>query len=199
MPSPSMNTFTPEQLMQESDKLFAYAVTRVGDRHTAEDLVQDVVIAAWEKRSGFDGRSMLGTWLIGIMKFKILDHYRAKKRNPTSMAVEMIDDEDWGSDPFNQLFDGQGAWKIDPNYRMEAFTETPVDDAKRHDILRAVRACMEGLPERLRLLFSLRELDQLPVSDVATAAGVTAGSAAVLLTRARHQLRACLQRQHIAP
>lgn len=62
-----------------------------------------------------------------------------------------------------------------------------------------VRACMKRLPERLRLLFTLREADDLPVSEAAAAAGVTAGSAAVLLTRARHQLRACLQRHQVTP
>lgn len=194
-----MNPFTPEQLMQESDRLFAYAFTRVGNRETAEDLVQDVLVAAWEKRSGFDGRSKLSTWLFGILKFKILDHYRVQKRTPTSQAAEPIDNEEWGGDPLDQLFDARGSWKIDPNYGMETFAETPVDEAKRNDILSAVRGCMDGLSERLRLLFSLREIDQLPVSEVAAAAGVTPGSAAVLLTRARHQLRACLQRQHIAP
>lgn len=185
--------------MQESERLFAYAVTRVGNREMAEDLVQDVVVAAWEKRAGFDGRSKLSTWLFGIMKFKILDHYRAQRRTPTSLSVDPIDNGEWGGDPLDQLFDAQGSWKIDPNYGMETFADTPVDEAKRNDILSAVRGCMDGLSERLRLLFSLREIDQLPVAEAATAAGVTPGSAAVLLTRARHQLRACLQRQHIAP
>jgi len=138
-----MNPFTPEQLMQESDRLFAYAFTRVGNRETAEDLVQDVLVAAWEKRSGFDGRSKLSTWLFGILKFKILDHYRVQKRTPTSQAAEPIDNEEWGGDPLDQLFDAQGSWKIDPNYGMETFAETPVDEAKRNDILSAVSGCMD--------------------------------------------------------
>lgn len=185
--------------MSEADRLFAYALQRVRDRHRAEDLVQDVLMAAWENRENFDGRAKLGTWLVGIMKFKILDHYRSKKRTPTEMTAEPIDREAWGEDPLDHLFDEHGAWRTDPNFGMKAVSETPADDAQRGDILRLIRKCMEGLPERLRLLFSMREIDQLAVAEAAAAAGVTPGSAAVLLTRARHQLRACLQRHPIEP
>ncbi|MEX2581390.1 MAG: sigma-70 family RNA polymerase sigma factor [Verrucomicrobiales bacterium] len=194
-----MTPFTSDQLMSEADRLFAYALKRVGDRHRAEDLVQDVLVAAWEGRESFDGRSKLGTWLVGIMKFKILDHYRAKKRTPTDLASAPLDHEDWGDDPLDHLFDKQGAWKTDPNYGMKAVVETPANDAERGDIMQLIHRCMEGLPERLRLLFTMREIDQLAVPEAAAAAGVTPGSAAVLLTRARHQLRACLQRHQIDP
>lgn len=194
-----MKPFTPDQLMSEADRLFAYALQRVGDRHHAEDLVQDALLAAWEKRESFDGRSKLGTWVVGILKFKIFDHYRSKKRTPTEMPVDPPEGEDWGGDPLDHFFDARGSWKIDPNFGMDSLGQTPVDEAERRDIFRLVGQCMEGLPERLRLLFSLREIDQLAVAEAAAAAGVTVGSAAVLLTRARHQLRACLQRHQIEP
>lgn len=194
-----MTPITPELLMTEADRLFAYALKRVGDRQQAEDLVQDVLVAAWEKRENFEGRSKLGTWLVGIMRFKILDHYRSKRRTPTDMRAEPADREDWGNDPLDSLFDGKGAWKSDPNFGMKSVSNTPADDADRSDILRYIQECMGGLPERLRLLFSMREIDQLSVTEAAVAAGVTSGSAAVLLTRARHQMRACLQNHHIEP
>lgn len=194
-----MSSFTTDQLMNEADRLFAYALQRVNDRHRAEDLVQDVLVAAWEGRGSFDGRSKLGTWLIGIMKFKILDHHRSRKRTPTEMTCAPLDHEGWGDDPLNHLFDARGSWKADPNYGLNTIVETPADDAERGDVLRLIRECMEGLPDRLRLLFTMREIDQLAVPEAAAAAGVTTGSAAVLLTRARHQLRACLQRHQIEP
>ncbi|MFV1995809.1 MAG: sigma factor-like helix-turn-helix DNA-binding protein, partial [Verrucomicrobiales bacterium] len=108
-------------------------------------------------------------------------------------------DEEWGADPLDYLFDAHGSWKVDPNFGLEALSESPDQVAGRHEIIDWVRFCMDRLPERLRLLFTLREIDGLPVAEAAVAAGVTTGSAAVLLTRARHQLRACLQRHEIAP
>ena len=59
------------------DGLLRFALTRVGCRDTAEDLVQEAFLAAWQSRSTFDGRASLGTWLIGILRRKIADHYRA--------------------------------------------------------------------------------------------------------------------------
>jgi len=195
-----MDSFTLDQLMAESDRLFAYAVKRTGDRQQSEDLVQEVLVAAWEARESFNHRSKLGTWLFGIMKFKILDHHRARKRTPTDMSSEPIDAEEWGDDPLDRLFDARGAWRADPNYDgMASVLDTPAEEVDRSDTARIIRQCMERLPERLRLLFSLRELERLPVAEAALAAGVTSGSAAVLLTRARHQLRTCLQRHHVEP
>lgn len=189
--------FTTDELMDEAGGLFGYAIARVGDHHLAEDLVQDVLLVAWGKRCHFDERSKLSTWLIGILKFKILDHFRAQKRTPTAMAATHDDAAEWGGDPFSQLFDERGSWKIDPNYPMAACAESPAATAERDEMLGVLRSCMEELPTRLRLLFSLREVDQLSVAATAAAANVTPGSAAVLLTRARHLMRSSLQRHHI--
>lgn len=79
------------------------------------------------------------------------------------------------------------------------FTRSPSEAEQQAaiDFFAEVRHCMERLPERLRRIFSPREIDDLPVPEAA-AACVTA-SGAVLLTRAPHQLRACLQRHQVTP
>jgi RNA polymerase sigma-70 factor (ECF subfamily) len=195
-----MDTITPDSLMVEAQRLYAHAYQRLGDHQHAQDIVQETLITAWRKRESFDGRSALSTWLTGIMKFKILDHLRSVKRTPTAHPTENpTDEENWGTDPMDRLFDASGVWKIDPSYGMELLAASPDETAGRAEVLAWVRRCMERLPERLRLLFSLREIDDLPVPEAAAAAGVTAGSAAVLLTRARHQLRACLQHHQVTP
>ena len=194
-----MNDLTPDRLMMEANGLYAFALHRVGDHQHAEDLVQECLITAWHKRDSFDGRSTLSTWLFGIMKFKVLDHLRASNRIPTQRAADPATSDEWGADSLDHLFDAHGSWKVDPNYGLEMLNDSPCDTAQRGEVLAWVAACMKRLPERLRLLFSLREVEDLPVTEAASAAGVTAGSAAVLLTRARHQLRACLQRHDVTP
>lgn len=195
-----MSEFTAEILMQESEKLYAYALKRVGKHHHAQDLVQECLLVAWRKRDSFDGRSTLCTWLFGIMKFKILDHHRLAKRTPTESAASgFLDADGVEIDPLDNLFTSSGAWRVDPNYGMEFLNESPDDSAQHSDVMDWVRRCMGRLPERLRLLFQLRDIDELPVPEAAAAAGVTAGSAAVMLTRARHQLRSCLQQNNIKP
>lgn len=73
--------------MMEANALYRYALRRVGDHQHAEDLVQECLVTAWRKQAAFDGRSTLGTWLFGIMKFKVLDHLRASSRSPTQRAA----------------------------------------------------------------------------------------------------------------
>lgn len=195
-----MDTINIESLMAEAPRLYNHACHRLGDHQHAQDIVQETLLTAWRKRDSFDGRSSLSTWVIGIMKFKILDHYRSAGRTPTSRPTESAPGtENWGTDPLDQLFDHRGVWKVDPNYGMELLAASPEESAGRAEVLAWVRHCMERLPERLRILFSLREIDELPVPEAAAAAGVTTGSAAVLLTRARHQLRACLQHYEVTP
>ncbi len=195
-----MTDITPERLLEEAQHLFAYALQRVGDHQHAEDLVQECLLTAWKKRQSFEGNSALRTWLFGIMKFKVLDHHRAANRTPTQRTTEPPREsgEDAGN-PLDQLFNAAGAWKVDPNYGLEILNESPDVTAGRAEVMEWVRHCLRRLPERLRLLFTLRELDDLPVPEAAVAAGVTPGSAAVLLTRARHQLRACLQQHDVTP
>lgn len=185
---------TIDELMQHSDTLFHFALSKVRDHHAAEDLVQDCLTAAWARREHFNGRSKLSTWLLGIMKFKVIDHFRKSKRTPTDRAIDPIDES---NDPLEDAFDGNGAWRIDPNHGMSFLNEPPDETAKRSEVADWILKCVEKLPERLRLLFTLREIDGLDVSTAASAAGVTAGSAVVLLTRSRQQLRICLQNQDI--
>jgi RNA polymerase sigma-70 factor (TIGR02943 family) len=189
------NSISIDSLMQHADSLYRFALSRVKDHHTAEDLVQDCLSAAWQRIDRFDGRSSLGTWLIGIMKFKVIDHYRRSKRTPTDQNVEAADD----ANPADWLFDAHGSWKVDPNHGLELLARSPGDMAADHEILDWVRACLAKLPERLEMLFTLREVDGLDVPAAASAAGVTKGSAAVLLTRARQRMRSCLQNHGIHP
>ncbi len=194
-PLPPVTTISIDALMQHADSLYRYALSRVKDHHTAEDLVQDCLSAAWQRIDTFDGRSALSTWLIGIMKFKVIDHFRKSKRAPTDQSAGA----DGEHDPLNSLFDSGGSWKIDPNHGLEMLASAPDQIASQNELLDWMRACLDKLPDRLRVLFTLREVDGLDVSSAASAAGVTAGSAAVLLTRSRQRLRSCLQEHGIQP
>ena len=59
-----------------SDYLFNYTITRVRDRDTAQDLVQDTFFAGLKSMKNFKGEASERTWLISILKRKIIDHYR---------------------------------------------------------------------------------------------------------------------------
>jgi RNA polymerase sigma factor (sigma-70 family) len=186
-----MDKITVESLLAEANVLYRYGITRVENHHACQDIVQDVMLAGWNRRESFNGASSLRTWLIGIMRYKIIDHHRHASRSPVDLAKKEADSEE------HDLFDRNGTWKMDPRYNLESLDDSPGTHCDRSDIMSRLEACMSKLPERLRLLFTLREIDDLDVASAAAAAGVTRGSAAVLLTRTRQRLRACLQQSGI--
>lgn len=185
-----------ETLLAETPVLLAYARARLHDYHEAEEAVQDCLVAAWKQRSDFAGRSALRTWLVGILRHKLLDRLRARRRRPDrpdSAAPAPSDDD--GYDPLDACFDAKGTWRVDPTYAMGALAETPRQATLKAEIQGLLRLCLDALPDTLRRLFSFRELDQLDTREAAELAGVSAASAPVLLTRARLRLRDCLQQR----
>ena len=59
-----------------ADYLFNYAIGRINDRDLAKDLVQDTFFSALKAKNNFKGESSERTWLIAILKRKIIDYYR---------------------------------------------------------------------------------------------------------------------------
>lgn len=107
----------------------------------------DGLVAAWQRAGTFDARFSPDTWLIGIMKFKIIDHYRRSKRTPTDQNVES--DEDGGI-PIDSLFNSHGSWKVDPNHGLERLARAHDQLAANHEILAWVSTWFRGIQELVR-------------------------------------------------
>ena len=178
-----------DSLMEHAPALYGFAFARLRDHHLSQDLVQDSLLVAWKSWGNYQGGSSIQTWLIGILRHKILDHHRFSARRP----VVSLNENDNGQPSIDKLFNSNGDWTIDPNHGMQPLMESPAMAAQNADLRKWIAICMEKLPARLHLLFIAREVDEMPVAEAAKLAGVTEGSAAVLLTRARHTLRLCLQ------
>src|SRR5262245_36225783 len=95
-------------LDQHGDALYRYARSRVGNRELAEDLVQDAFLAALQARDRFEERAAVRTWLISILRHKILDHYRRAAGPRPSAEAEPAG----RPDPVQQrYFSAKGLWK----------------------------------------------------------------------------------------
>jgi len=174
-----------DALVAEAGALYRYARARVRDRQTAEDLVQETMVAAIAHPEAFAGRAQLRTWLIGILRHKVLDHHRWRRRHPGDQPV---DEAELGADPH---FTSLGVWRTDPNAGLGALDgEQALDRAQLRD---ALRACIERLPAALHRAFVLRALEEREPAEVSEALGISRESLNVFLYRARQALRACLQ------
>lgn len=168
-------------LREHGDALYRYAIMRVRNAATAEELVQDSLLAALEAQERFDARSSERTWLIAILRRKIVDHFR-RKRNIQALP-EMPED------PLDGLFDEDGRWRtgiagwsIDP--------QRSVADVEFHQ---AIRTCIEQLPAGLADAFVLRELEELESEEICKVLRISASNLWTRLHRARMLLRRCLE------
>ena len=134
----------------------------------------------------------MNSWLTGILRHKILDHFRAADRKRAEAAAP-LDSEEAG-DPLDEWFTSYGAWKLDPNAGLEVLETDPRQLAERAEIMVALRTCLDRLPSNLRRIFVLREMDDCETGEICQNLGITPGSLAVMLHRSRQLLRVCLQR-----
>ncbi|RME84780.1 MAG: sigma-70 family RNA polymerase sigma factor [Zetaproteobacteria bacterium] len=164
------------------DDLYRYALARVRDPDQAADLVQETLLAAWQARAQFSGRSSVRTWLIGILKHKIVDHIRREIR--TRQRNDALE-----RDPTSRWFDDSGRWVEHP----QPWRDDPARLLENREFLRALRMCLERLPERQRRAFELREVAGDAPEEICQAMGITPTNLNVLIYRARLALRKCLE------
>lgn len=191
--SPAERKSGTEELLGHGNALLRYALARVGDHATAEDLVQETLVTAVAKISEFAGGSTMRTWLVGILRHKILDHYRWKGRHPGDQPSH---DETHGGDA-DPWFTSLGAWRMDPNVGLEALGDDPARALERSQLRAALQFCIDHLPKSLHRVFVLRELEELDPDAACEAAGISRDSLAVFLYRARQALRACMQKKWV--
>lgn len=165
------------------DYLFRFAMLRVRDRAKAEDLVQETFLAALKGRDSFSGDSTEMTWLTGILKHKIFDHFRRQSREAPLAGADFP--EPPGDDPF----DARGHWATRPG----EWGGNPADLLQQRAFHEQLRKCIETLPPNHASAFILREIDGAGTKEICKVLGVTETNLWVILHRARARLRECLE------
>ena len=175
---------TPSEWVdRHGDYLFRYAMLRVRDRSAAEDLVQETFLAALKSRGGFSGGSSEATWLVGILKHKIADHYRHQAREAPP------EDGDLREHPDHSPFDGSGHWTSGPT----GWGGNPADLYREKKFLDQFTKCLSGLSPHHANAFTLREIEGADTGEICKVLNVSETNLWVILHRARMQLRRCLE------
>jgi len=176
----------PERWVDEhGDCLFRYALVRVRRREVAEDLVQDTLLAAIRSREKFAGQSSERSWLTGILKHKISDHFRKLGRETSFTDLESLSDE------FSEKFVPEGYWVHVKG--PKEWKPDPDEVVHRTEFWQAMRHCLDKLPERIANVFMLREMDEVESKDICSMLSISESNLWVMLHRARMALRECLE------
>jgi len=170
-------------LKEHGDYLYRYALSRLHDTELATDMVQETLLAAWRGHERFNGDSTLRTWLVGIMKHKIIDHIRKEIRHrKISDRLE--------NDPTSAHFSEDGSWQYSPS----AWRDNPEALCDNQEFRHVLQECLSHLPEKQRRVFEMRELAGDDSESICNAYDITPTHLHVLMHRARLALQTCLQK-----
>jgi RNA polymerase sigma-70 factor (ECF subfamily) len=152
-----------------SRRLYGVAVRMLGNPADAEDMLQEIFLAAHRKMESFRGDSALGTWLYRLAVNLCLDYLRSRTGRAIHLT-EALDDEP-------ALPDGASG-------RLAASTVTKLD----------LERALAQLPEGCRTAFVLHDVQGLEHREVGEIMGIAEGTSKSQVHKARLRLRALLAR-----
>ena len=174
---------------EHGDYLYRYALFRLRDTALAEDAVQETLLAALQAYANFAGRGSERTWLVGILKHKIMDHFRRTSREA---PVPQREDEAFADENF---FRTEGEWE--GHWRVEQapseWHASPVALVEQGEFWLVFQHCLGPLPPRIASVFVMREVDGLTSEEICAVLSIKVNNLWVMLHRARLHLRRCLE------
>ena len=165
-----------------ADYLFNYAITRVNDHDIAKDLVQETFFSGLKGKDNFRGEATEKTWLISILKRKIIDYYRKINSAKGKKEVRM---------PFYQDGEKEGSWleeNVPQNWDNEADKKIENEELKS-----VLDLCIDHLPEKHRMVFLLKTQRNFETEEICNELGISSSNLWVIIHRARLQLRECIE------
>jgi len=179
-----------QQVAELRPYLMKFARLQLRNDAWAEDAVSETLLAALSKPQSFERRSHLKTWLVGILKHKVVDALRHHGRE----VCVGSDSDDEREDPLDHM-----AFKADGHF-AEAPAEwgNPEQDLDQRQFMSILEACTERLPPVQGRLFLMREWLELSTDEICKELALTPTNLYVLLHRARLRLRECLEQHWFA-
>ena len=169
--------FAAFQLLIESlqPRVFGLAMRILRSTHDAEDVTQQTFVALIEYIDSFREESTVATWVLKIATNFALKILRRRKTLSMSTFSDITKEDSYGDLPH-------------PDF-IAPWTETAPQIAERHEFQLELERALDGLDEKYRSVFVLRDIEQLSVRDTAEALGLTESTVKVRLLRARLMLR----------
>jgi RNA polymerase sigma-70 factor (TIGR02943 family) len=177
-------------LLLYGDYLFSLAMYRVGHKETSEDLVQETFVSAMRMKETFRGDSSEKTWLVSILKNKIIDYYRKKDvlKDTTSYLKET---EDSFSEHFFEKGNGHWLGTAAPQewttYADSALTE--------NEFYQVLHGCIQKMPPSLISIFTMKFIDDEDSETICKVSNISSSNYWVIIHRAKVLVRSCLEKK----
>ncbi|MDE2151696.1 MAG: sigma-70 family RNA polymerase sigma factor [Betaproteobacteria bacterium] len=187
----TQSTLTPNDLLRQIEAtrptLMRLALLQLRNPTWAEDAVSETLLAAMEGVSRFANQSKLQTWVVGILKNKVIDQLRLHQRE---CAYAAADDDDIE----------EAIYASDGHFRdMPAEWGLPDQAVRQSQFLKVLEGCMDALPGQLGRVFLMREWLEFDTPEICQELGLSSTNVWKMLSRARLRLRQCLQAHWFSP
>lgn len=188
---PDKNSQFKEWVENYTDDLYKWASYKISSRDTAEDLVQETFMAAYQSWNKFNGESSPKTWLYAILNNKIKDYFRKEIRNIVITESRLLPENE-GSSFLDIFFDENGTWKKE--MRPQHWNTEEEDLLDNNSFTRILHDCLDKLPALWNEVISLKYLEEKKGNDICKETGLSSSNYWQILYRARLQLRECLEK-----
>ena len=166
-----------------SDYLFNYTISRVNDREMAQDLVSETFLAGLKSMKNFKGEASERTWLISILKRKIIDYYRKINSNKGKAEVRMT---------YNNDTESEGDWLEERV--ADSFNKTAEDNLENTELGEAIEKCLAKLPHKQAQVFEMKTILNYETEVICNELNITASNLWVIIHRARTAMASCLEK-----
>lgn len=164
-----------------ADYLYNYTIVRVNDPMVAQDLISETFLAGLKSKNNFKGEATERTWLISILKRKIIDFYRKKNSKKGKAEVRISYRE----------ADAEGDW-LEEN-AADPFDRTAEDRMESNELGVAILKCLDKLPEKQAAIFRKKTIENIDTEVICKEYNITPSNLWVIIHRARKNLMECLE------
>ncbi|MGB7785704.1 MAG: sigma-70 family RNA polymerase sigma factor [Salinimicrobium sp.] len=165
-----------------ADYLFNYTIVRVNDREVANDIVSETFLAALKSMKNFKGEASERTWLISILKRKVIDYYRKINsiKGQAEVKVSLPDS------------DNEGEWLEEKV--PDLADRTAEDEMENRELGLAILECLDQLNEKQAEIFKKKTIEGMETEAICNEFNITPSNLWVIIHRARTSLAKCLEK-----
>ena len=176
------NSLQPENWVDAyADYLFNYAISRISDAEIAKDLVQETFLAGLKSAKNYKGDAAERTWLIAILKRKVIDHYRKSNSKKGKAEVKIN---------YSAQTDAEGDWLEEQI--ADPFSNFEHDDLENEELGNAIQSCIAKLPAKQAQVFTMKTIQGISTEDICNELDINPSNLWVMIHRARTALMGCL-------
>lgn len=177
-----MELLNPDRWVDRyADYLYNYTIVRVNDHIVAQDLISETFLAGLKSKNNFKGEASERTWLISILKRKIIDYYRKinSKKGRAEVHISYKDE------------DADGDW-LEEN-AADPFDKTAENSMENKELGLAILECLDKLPEKQAAIFKKKTIENYDTESICKEYNITPSNLWVIIHRARKTLAECLE------